>query len=240
MVMGLGCMVGQDLVQRSLASRTETIARRSSVISGILYMLIGMIPITIGLAAKLVFPKLGITADAFGSDLENQVLPRMAIQVLGDIHPILLTVFLSALISAIMSSADSSLLAASSLFSNNVLHTLYPKIPEQKMLILVRVITVLILVIATVLALKVQSIYALMINCWASQLVIVFIPVVTAMYFPKSTKRSALWTMGSATVVWLGYMLLTGLSIGGGFTDVMDSDGFQFALTNGAVYGFVA
>ncbi len=240
MVMGLGCMVGQDLVQRSLASRTETIARRSSVISGILYMLIGMIPITIGLAAKLVFPKLGITADAFGSDLENQVLPRMAIQVLGDIHPILLTVFLSALISAIMSSADSSLLAASSLFSNNVLHTLYPKIPEQKMLVLVRVITVLILVIATVLALKVQSIYALMINCWASQLVIVFIPVVTAMYFPKSTKRSALWTMGSATVVWLGYMLLTGLSIGGGFTDVMDSDGFQFALTNGAVYGFVA
>ena len=164
----------------------------------------------------------------------------MAIQVLGDIHPILLTVFLSALISAIMSSADSSLLAASSLFSNNVLHTLYPKIPEQKMLVLVRVITVLILVIATVLALKVQSIYALMINCWASQLVIVFIPVVTAMYFPKSTKRSALWTMGSATVVWLGYMLLTGLSIGGGFTDVMDSDGFQFALTNGAVYGFVA
>ncbi len=164
----------------------------------------------------------------------------MAIQVLGDIHPILLTVFLSALISAIMSSADSSLLAASSLFSNNVLHTLYPKIPEQKMLVLVRVVTILILVIATVLALKVRSIYALMINCWASQLVIVFIPVVTAMYFPKSTKRSALWTMGSATVVWLGYMLLTGLSIGGGFTDVMDSDGFQFALTNGAVYGFVA
>ncbi len=240
MVMGLGCMVGQDLVQRSLASKTETIARRSSILSGILYMLIGMIPITIGLTAKIIFPRLGITTEAFGSDLENQVLPRMAIQVLGDIHPVLLTVFLSALISAIMSSADSSLLAASSLFSNNVLHTLYPKIPEQKMLMIVRVVTILILLIATVLALKVRSIYALMINCWASQLVIVFIPVVTAMYFPKSTKRSALWTMGTATVVWIGYMLLTGLRIGGGFTDVMDSDGFQFALTNGAVYGFVA
>ncbi len=238
MIMGLGCMVGQDLVQRSLASRTETIAKQSSVYSGILYMLIGMIPITIGLAAKIVFPKLGITTEAFGNDLENQVLPRMAIQILGGIHPVLLTIFLSALISAIMSSADSSLLAASSLFSNNVLHTLFPGIPERKMLMLVRLITVLVLVISTVLALKVQSIYALMINCWASQLVIVFIPVVTAMYFPKSTKRSALWTMGTATAVWLGYMVVSALQIQGGFVEVMDSDGFQFALTNGAVYGF--
>lgn len=240
MVMGLGCMVGQDLVQRSMASRTESIAKKSSVYSGILYMLIGMIPITIGLAAKIIFPKLGITAEAFGTDLDNQVLPRMAIQVLGGIHPVLLTVFLSALISAIMSSADSSLLAASSLFSNNVLHTLFPGIPERKMLMLVRLITVLILFIATILALKVQSIYALMINCWASQLVIVFIPVVTAMYFPKSTKRSALWTMGTATVVWIGYMAISALGIKGGFVEIMDSDGFQFALTNGAVYGFVA
>ena len=95
------------------------IAKQSSVYSGILYIIVGMIPITIGLAAKLVFPKFGITEEAFGSDLENQVLPRMAIQILGSLHPILLTVFLSALISAIMSSADSSLLAASSLFSNN-------------------------------------------------------------------------------------------------------------------------
>ncbi len=240
MVMGLGCMVGQDLVQRSLASRTEGIAKQSSVYSGILYIIVGMIPITIGLAAKLVFPKFGITAEAFGSDLENQVLPRMAIQILGSLHPILLTVFLSALISAIMSSADSSLLAASSLFSNNVLHTLCPQIPEKKMLMLVRIVTILILLIATLLALKVQSIYALMINCWASQLVIVFIPVVTAMYFPKSTKRSALWTMGTSTVVWIGYMVIVALGIKGGFTEVMGSDSFQFALTNGAVYGFVS
>jgi len=238
-IMGLGCMVGQDLVQRSLASKSENVAVKSSIYSGILYMLIGLIPISIGLAAKIVFPKWGITVETFGSDLENQVLPRMAIQVLGSIHPILLTVFLSALISAIMSSADSSLLAASSLFSNNVIRPLMPKIPEKRMLLLLRIITVLILVISALLALTVKSIYALMINCWASQLVIVFIPVVTALYCPKSSSRSAWLAMGSATAVWLIYMLVTALGIHGGFTEIMDSDRFQFALTNGAVYGFL-
>ena len=238
--MGLGCMVGQDLIQRSLASKTEKIAVRSSIYSGILYMLIGMIPITIGLAAKILFPKWGITSETMGGDLENQVLPRVAIQILGSMHPLLLTVFLSALVSAIMSSADSSLLAASSLLSNNVIRPLMPQISDRKMLHMVRGITVLILIVAAVLALLVKSIYALMINCWASQLVVVFIPVVTALYFPKSSSRSAWLTMAVSTVVWIGYMVYTSMGLTGGLTEILDSDKFQFMLTNGSVYGFAA
>ena len=42
-VMGLGCMVGQDLVQRSLASRDEKVAVASSVMSGFFYLIIGLI-----------------------------------------------------------------------------------------------------------------------------------------------------------------------------------------------------
>ena len=239
MIMGLGCMVGQDLVQRSLASRNETIAIQSSIYSGFLYMLIGMIPITIGLAAKIAFPAWGITEEAFGTDLENQVLPRMAIQVLGGIHPILLTIFLSALISAIMSSADSSLLAASSLFSNNILHTLCPKLPERKMLLIIRIITILVLVTATVLALEVRSIYALMINCWASQLVVIFIPVVTALYVPKASKNAAWAAMAVSTGVWLAYVFVDSSGTGMSFTELMNSD-LDRSLTVGAVYGFIA
>lgn len=240
LIMGLGCMVGQDLVQRSLASKTEGIAKKSSIYSGLLYMLIGMIPITIGLTAKILFPKWGFTPETLGSDLENQVLPRMAIQILGSMHPLLLTVFLSALISAIMSSADSSLLAASSLISNNVIKPLMPDLSERKMLVLLRGITVMTLIVSAALALLVKSIYALMINCWASQLVIVFVPVVTALYFPKSSSRSALLTMLVSTVVWIGYLAFAAFGMKGGFTMIMESDAFQFALTNGSVYGFAA
>ena len=164
----------------------------------------------------------------------------MAIQILGGIHPVLLTIFLSALVSAIMSSADSSLLAASSLLSNNVIKPLMPNLPEAKMLAMLRVITVLILIVSALLALLVKSIYALMINCWASQLVIVFMPVVTALYFPKSSTRSAWLTMLVSTVVWIGYLVYVALTLKGGFTAIMESDAFQFALTNGSVYGFAA
>ena len=46
--------------------------------------------------------------------------------------------------------------------------------------------------------------------------------------------------MMTATVVWIGYMVFVALGIEGGFSEVMESEGFQFALTNGAVYGFLA
>ena len=79
-----------------------------------------------------------------------------------------------------------------------------------------------------------------MISSWASQLVIVFLPVVTAIYCTKASARSAWASMGTATVVWIGYMSAISFGIKGGFVDVMGSDFFQFSLTNGAVYGFAA
>ena len=234
-VMGLGCMVGQDLVQRSLASKDDRIAVSSSVISGFFYMLLGLIPIVIGFSARVVFNKYGVT----GSDVSNQVLPRMALIVLGNIHPLMLTVFISALVAAIMSSADSSLLAGASLMCNNVLEPLSPDFMKRHMLAATRVTTVLFTVIALYFALNVESIYALMINSWISQLVVVFIPVVMALYVPKAGKQVAWATMIVGTVVWLGYTFIASCGSGMEIVELMDSPQFERTITCGAVYGFV-
>lgn len=239
-IMGLGCMVGQDLIQRSLASKDEKVAISSSVISGFLYLAIAMVPITIGLAAKILLPQWGITDEAMGTNLDNQVLPRVAIGVMGAVHPILLTLFLSALFSAIMSSADSSLLAASSLLVNNVISPLAPKATEKQILMATRIATVLLLVIATFLAMKVESIYRLMTSCWASQLVVVLIPVLAAIYCPKASANTIWCTMIVSTAVWIAYIFITGLGIEGSFSQKLSSDVFGFQLTNGAVFGFAA
>ena len=239
-IMGLGCMVGQDLVQRSLASKDDRVAISSSIMSGFLYFAIALIPITIGFAAKILLPKWGITTEMMGSNLENQVLPRVAIGVLGTDHPIILTLFLSALFSAIMSSADSSLLAASSLLVNNVICPLRPNASEKSILFCTRITTVILLVMATYLAMKVESIYALMTSCWASQLVVVLIPVLAAIYCPKAT-RSTIWcTMIVSTAVWVIYIFIAGMGIEGTLSDKLASDKFEFQLTNGAVFGFFA
>lgn len=241
-IMGFGCMVGQDLIQRSLSSRNEKIAISSSIISCFMYLAIAVVPITIGFAARIVLAKYNITVESMGGEsaLENQVLPRMAVLTLGKMNPIFLTLFLSALISAIMSSADSSLLAASSLFTNNVIRSINPRLSDEKLLIVTRVMTVVLLVLATYIALNVQSIYSLMKNCWASQLVIVFWPVIIGLYFKKAGKSSCWACMSSATLVWLSYCFIGAVGIEGNFTEIMGSDKFDIILTNGAVYGFAA
>ena len=239
-IMGLGCMVGQDLIQRSLASKNENVAVASSVISGFFYMLIGFIPIAIGFAARFVLPKYGITNVVMGSDLENQVLPRMAMIVLGNIHPLLLTIFLSALAAAIMSSADSSLLAGASLLCNNVIAPLVPFVKDKYLLICTRIMTVLLTVLALFLAIKVESIYALMINSWISQLVVIFLPVMLALYVPKASKQTAWATMIVGTVVWLGYTFIVCCGSSQEFIVLLSSDMFDRAITCGAVYGFVS
>ena len=239
-IMGLGCMVGQDLIQRSLSSRSAKVAVSSSVISGFLYLLIGVIPIVIGFAARIIFAKYNITDEAMGGDLENQVMPRMAILILGSIHPVVMTVFLAALVSAIMSSADSSLLAGSSLLVRNVIDNLFPSKDPKVTLNRTRITTFALLVIATSLAFASKSIYALMVNCWTSQLVVVFLPVIIALYAPKTSRSTAWAVMTISTVVWLFYTFVNVCGTGLGLAEIIQSDTFERAQTCGAVYGFAS
>ncbi|MBR2427722.1 MAG: sodium:solute symporter family protein [Lentisphaeria bacterium] len=240
MIMGLGCIVGQDLLQRSLACKDERTARNSTLITAALYFFIALIPLAIGLAARIILPKWGVTPEMMGNDLENQVMPRIAAGILTPVSPVLLILFLGALISAIMSTADSSLLAASSLLIRNVIQPLFPSVPDKSLLLYTRIATVLLIVLSTVLSMMAESVYALMISASASQLVIVLLPVFAAIYLP-SASRSAVWTgMLAGTVSWLGYLLYKGCVLEGALFAFFRSDMFQYELTNGAVYGFFA
>ena len=238
LVMGLGCMVGQDLIQRSLAAKDEKVAISSSVISAFLYFGIAMIPVTIGFAARIVLPKYGITAESMGGDLDNQVLPQMAMIVLSKFHPVILMLFLSALFSAIMSSADSCLLAGTSLFCNNVLKPFLPGVSDRTFLLITRITTVVLTGVSLFLALSVQNIYLLMKNSWVAQLVVVFTPVITAIYLPRVSRNAAWAAMIVSTAVWLGYCFVSCIGTAQSFGELMNS--FDRPLTCGAVYGFAA
>ena len=237
-VMGLGCMVGQDLIQRSLAAKDEKTAVRSSIISAFLYSFIAMIPIIIGFAARIVLPKYGITSETIGSNLDNQILPQMALIIFGKLHPLALILFFSALISAIMSSADSCLLAGSSLFCNNILKPILPEISDKKFLLITRISTVVLLAVSLFFAMSVQNIYLLMKNSWVTQLVVVFIPVVTAIYLPKASPRAAWASMLISLAVWLGYCGYFFINATGSFAEIMNN--FDRPVTCGAVYGFAS
>ena len=122
---------------------------------------------------------------------------------------------------------------------NNVLEPMAPGFMKRNMLTATRVTTILFTVIALYFALNVESIYALMINSWISQLVVVFLPVVMALYVPKAGKQVAWATMIVGTVVWLGYTFIASCGSGMSWVELLDSDVFDRAITCGAVYGFV-
>ena len=87
LVIGLGNLAGQDLLQRSLSSRNESVAQNSAYLSGIIYLTVGLLPVFLGIAATLTFPNL---ADP------EQVMMKLAETYLP---PLGMAVFIGALIS---------------------------------------------------------------------------------------------------------------------------------------------
>ena len=143
----VGSITAQELASRVLACRTVTVARRSSLISAVLYLLVGLMPITLGLLGTRIVP---------GLEKSESV-----IMVLADrnLHGVLQVLLYGALISAILSTVDSNLLSASALVS----HDLMPRRDESEKARL-RTARALIVVFglgAYALAMSGESVYAL-------------------------------------------------------------------------------
>ncbi|MEM9168889.1 MAG: sodium:solute symporter [Pseudomonadota bacterium] len=128
----VGSVVSQEAVVRALAARTPEIARRGAVIGSVIYIAFGLIPVAFG----LVGPGLGLGVDASAGDA---FAPGLAAALLS---PFLLVVFSGALISAILSSVDSALLAVSAVATESGYRRLRPDASPRMRLIAARTITV--------------------------------------------------------------------------------------------------
>lgn len=103
-----GSVVAVELISRVIAARSPAVARNGPVVAGGLYMLIGAIPVVLGLVAA---PLVGPLDDA------EQFLPTLAMQMLPTAGYV---IFLGALISAILSTVDTILLVAGGLAAHNL------------------------------------------------------------------------------------------------------------------------
>ncbi len=197
-VLGLGNLVGQDLLQRSFASRDERVAQNSAYLSGIFYLTFGLIPLFIGLAATILMPDLVL-------EDPELVIPLMARQFLP--AP-LMALFLGALISAVMSSADSALLVPSSIIGQNLLRFFRPHVSERTVLIWSRRSVPFIGLIALGMALGLPQAYELLVESFALLLVVLFVPFITGIWWKRANTRGALASMlvGLTTYTLLKWM----------------------------------
>jgi SSS family solute:Na+ symporter len=180
LVIGLGNLAGQDLIQRSLSSRDEKIAYRSAYLAGLLYITVGLLPIFLGMAGAVVLPGLA-DPDLIMMSLAMKYLPDLA-----------LVLFMGALLSALLSSADSALLAPASVLGWDLLHYFKPDASEQLSLRTTRLSVLLLGIFSLAIALQTSSVYELMVNSWSVLLASLFVPLTAGLWWRHSNDLGAL------------------------------------------------
>jgi SSS family transporter len=212
MAIGFGSIPAQDLMQRVLSAKNEKVAAYSSYLSGILYLVIGMIPVILGIAMFEINANLTIAET-------EMILPWLAINFLP---PVLTVVFVAALVAALMSSSDSALLAASSVIGCNGVKYIRPGASQETTLKVTRLCIPLIAVFSLLLALYFETIYMLVVIAWSVILVGLFAPYAAGYFWKKCNQCGAIAAL-----------------VGGFFSWVAFSWYYYFAETAGANIGII-
>lgn len=179
----LGSLAGTEVISRVIATRTRTIAQRSALIAGVLYIAVGSIPVVIALLGRHL---VGTIADP------EQLLPTIARDALPTV---LFAVFAGGLVSAILSTVDSTLLVASGLLSHNLIVPLAGITDERLKVRVARGGVMLFGLIAYALALKAQGVFALVEQASAFGSAGLLVTVLFALFTPWGSARTAAMTL---------------------------------------------
>ncbi len=183
--------IGMTLYQRIYAAGDQQTAQKAWFIAGLFeYPLMAFTGVFLGLFAKVAFENGIITHTASASFDAEMGLPIL----LRTILPAGLTgIVLSAYFSAIMSTADSCLMAA----SGNVVTDIFKRHNAGKVMLLSQVTTLLLGVAALFISLKVPNVLQLMLHSYSFMVSGLFIPVLAGIFLKNRSTRGALWAMGT-------------------------------------------
>lgn len=144
-----GSLVAQEIISRVLAAKSPDVAKKACYASAFIYLLVGGIPILLGLLGPSFFTVTG-DSEQFLIQLAEAKLPN-----------ILFVCFSGALISALLATLDSILLGISGLISHNFLVPIFKVKAQKKKIFLARLVIVVAALLAYLLAVRANSIYEL-------------------------------------------------------------------------------
>lgn len=182
----LGNLPGQDLLQRVFASRSAAVARGACLVAGGLYLSFGLLPVLMGLSARLLVP----------DGVERSILPALAGMFLA---PIPAVIFVLALVSAVLSTLDSAILSPSGVLAQNVL----PRWSRMSPLALNRWSVVGVTAASVAMAFAGEDAYTLLEDAYELPLVGLFVPLALGLYRPPGREAPALASMGIGAGLWV-------------------------------------
>lgn len=198
---GLGSIAGQDIFQRVMASKSEKVAVRASLISGFMYLSVAMIPLLLALAARHLMPEL-ITGDRD----HQMIIPDLISCYTSPLVQILL---FGALLSAILSTASSAILAPSAILSNNIIRPAWGNVSDRLLLLLSRMSVLVVAAVSLYIALKRGNIYELVGEASSIGLVSLFIPLTAGLFWKRANRCGAMVSIISGITIWLTASILT-------------------------------
>lgn len=177
-------LVGMTLYQRMYACKNEKEAKKAWFIAGLFeYPVMAFTGVFLGMCARVVFP-----------DAEPEMAMPMLIR---DILPVGVTgIVIAAYFSAIMSTADSCLMASSGNFVNDILQRYcFADASDKAIMRLSQVVTLLIGVVAVVIAANFKQVLDAILYAYAFMVAGLFVPTLGAYFWKKSSSTGALAAM---------------------------------------------
>ena len=201
-VLALGDIPAPDLMQRVFASRDPGTARKSSIMAGISYYLMGVTSMLVGASAIVLLP-----------GLED---PELAYPMLiKTVLPVGLSgLVLAGLMAAVMSNADSMMLAPATVVAKNVIKDVVkPDMSDKGLLLASRALVAVIGGVAIAGGLMRANVLYWLILAFDVLFASLFVPLTLGLWWPRFNRAGALSSMlaGASSRVALEYLLAKGL-----------------------------
>ena len=179
-----------------IATRSSRVARRSAVAAGGLYITVGLIPVIIGLVGTNLVP---------GLDDSEQLVPAVARRILPTLG---YAVFAGGLISAILSTVNTTLLVPAGLLSHNLVVPLLKTTSELTKVRVARAGVVLFGIVAYMLALHAEGVFALVEQASAFGSSGALVTIVFGLFTTVGGARTAAATLVMGVVVYVGALIV--------------------------------
>ena len=192
-----GTIVAVELISRFLGARSASVAAWGTSLGGGLYLVIGLIPIFLGLMGPIVMP---------GIEDPEQTVSKLAEAFLpGSLH----IVFVGAVISAILSTVHAALHAPAAQISHNIVLRVIPDVTERAKLWSVRLTVLGLTGFAYVIAIASHSIRDLVETASAFGGAGLFVVAIFALFTRFGGAASAYAGTVSGLLIWAGLKYLT-------------------------------
>lgn len=188
----IGSLAAQELAAKSFAARSATIARGATIAAGIVYLIVGAIPVGLAAIARVEMP---------GIQEHDQIIALVAVHHLGEYGRLL---FVGALLAAILSTVDSALLAAGGVFSRNLLGSVERK-PAFSKLFLARASVAGFGLIALLFALHGESVHSLVFEASAFASAGIVVSMLFGLFTRFGGARAAIATLLSGTLAYASF-----------------------------------